>query len=42
MEREELESLVRVIVESSYSVHSELGPGMLEKSYEIALDLSWV
>lgn len=37
MDRLELERLVKAIIDSSYTVHSELGPGMLEKSYEICL-----
>jgi GxxExxY protein len=37
MERVQLEALVKKIIDSSYIVHSVLGPGMLEKSYEICL-----
>ncbi|NNE67773.1 MAG: GxxExxY protein [Pyrinomonadaceae bacterium] len=37
MKRSELEAIVKEIVDSSYDVHSALGPGMLESSYEICL-----
>ena len=37
MERKALEALAKKIIDSSYRVHKELGPGMLENSYEICL-----
>lgn len=33
----ELENIGKVIVNSAYIVHKELGPGLLEKVYEICL-----
>lgn len=33
---DELESIGRKIVDSAFSVHKNLGPGLLEKIYEIA------
>lgn len=37
MERAELEKIGKAILDSSYKVHSALGPGMLESSYEACL-----
>ena len=37
MNRSEIETIVKEVVDSSYRVHSTLGPGMLENSYEICL-----
>jgi GxxExxY protein len=34
---EEIEHIGKVIVNSAFKVHSELGPGLLEKVYEICL-----
>ena len=34
---EEEESIGKVIVNAAYKVHKELGPGLLEKVYEVAL-----
>lgn len=34
---EEIEQVGKVIVNSAFKVHSELGPGLLEKVYEICL-----
>ena len=31
----ELEEIGRLIVDSAYAVHSNLGPGLLEKVYEV-------
>ena len=31
----QLDEIGKLIVDSAYSVHSELGPGLLEKAYEI-------
>jgi GxxExxY protein len=37
MERNELESLAKQVLDSLFEVHSELGPGLLESAYEMAL-----
>ncbi len=37
MNREELNGLSRIILDSSIEVHRELGPGLLESVYEICL-----
>lgn len=37
MERQELEKIGKMILDSSFKVHSALGPGMLESSYEACL-----
>jgi GxxExxY protein len=37
MEKPELEKLGKAILDSSFKVHSALGPGMLESSYEACL-----
>ncbi len=34
---EEIEIIARKIVDSAYSVHKNLGPGLLEKVYEVCL-----
>ena len=31
------EEIAKIIVNSSYKVHKELGPGLLEKVYEVCL-----
>lgn len=37
MINENVESIARIVVNSAYKVHTELGPGLLEKVYEICL-----
>ncbi len=37
MEREELERLGKEVIDSLFEVHRELGPGLLENAYEMAL-----
>ena len=37
MINEELEKIGKIIVHSTYKVHKELGPGLLEKIYEACL-----
>ena len=37
MEREELEKLGKTVIDSLFEVHRELGPGLLESAYEMAL-----
>src|SRR6476646_5286769 len=37
MDREQLESLGKQVLDSLYHVHVELGPGLLESAYELAL-----
>jgi GxxExxY protein len=37
MEREELESIAKEIVDSCVAVHKEMGPGLLESVYEMCL-----
>ena len=37
MERERYKEIVGIILDSSITVHRELGPGLLESAYEIAL-----
>ena len=37
MKREELNKLSRIILDSSIEVHRNLGPGLLESTYEVCL-----
>ena len=37
MNRDALENLAKEIVDAAFAVHSALGPGLLESSYEMAL-----
>jgi len=37
MTNDELNGLSRIIVDSCYSVHKEMGPGLLESIYELCL-----
>jgi GxxExxY protein len=37
MEREALEKLAKAVIDSLFEVHRELGPGLLESAYEMAL-----
>ncbi|MBN2893557.1 MAG: GxxExxY protein [Bacteroidales bacterium] len=37
MNREELNSLSKIVVDSAFSVHKEMGPGLLESIYELCL-----
>jgi GxxExxY protein len=37
MEREQLEKVGKQVLDALYEVHSELGPGLLENAYEMAL-----
>lgn len=37
MERERLEQLGKAVLDSIFEVHRELGPGLLESAYEMAL-----
>jgi GxxExxY protein len=36
-DREELDRIAKILVDSAYSVHRELGPGLLESSYQACL-----
>ena len=36
MERQQLETIATVVVDSAFEVHRELGPGLLESAYEMA------
>ena len=37
MEKESLERIAKIIVNSCFSVHKEMGPGLLESIYELCL-----
>lgn len=37
MEREQLEGIAKKTLDCAFTVHSELGPGLLEKAYEACL-----
>lgn len=37
MPSQEIENIGRIVVNSAFKVHKELGPGLLEKVYEICL-----
>lgn len=37
MPNEQIEQIAKIIVNSAFKVHKELGPGLLEKVYEACL-----
>ncbi|MDX1970958.1 MAG: GxxExxY protein [Candidatus Sumerlaeia bacterium] len=39
MESQEIETAARIILNCSYSIHKEMGPGLLESAYEQILEV---
>ena len=43
MNKDQFEYVANQIVNASYNVHKEMGPGLLESIYELAfIKLSWI